>query len=223
MLENLYLFQMHVARTIAMLKQPQCAFLSGWPVQRKRRFGKVIRECIMGTDVAAACNSRHALEEVVAQITASRAVQSTAQEPEGVQPGADGGGELRLLPDDRVILVKGLVHAADMSNPTKDWEQAQVWALRWIEERKVVAVEEKEMDMDPSVSNIDDIPATQTFFIEVLVQPMFAVLEPIVEVGKVITSGLEANKARWEAKALLSKKATKGKGKGVVSEGAVSE
>ena len=82
-----------------------------------------------------------------------------------------------------------LLHAVDVSHPTKDWNLHREWTARCMEEFFKQGDQEREMGLDISPlcdRNTTQVPQSQIGFIDYIVVPLFnTVLETVEHLGTV--------------------------------------
>lgn len=100
---------------------------------------------------------------------------------------------------DKVFTLNLVVHAADISNPIKDWDNCSEWAFRILDEFWAQGDKEKELGIP--VSQLCDRYTTnksksQLGFIDFVVAPLFVLLKDVLP--GIDISNLERNKDHWK-------------------------
>jgi len=92
-----------------------------------------------------------------------------------------------------------LIHAADISNPTKIWNSSVEWTNKVIEE--FFQQGDQERDLNLPITHLCDrytvnVAKSQIGFIDFVVAPFFSLMKEILP--KIDISNLEINKNKWK-------------------------
>ena len=106
-----------------------------------------------------------------------------------------------LLPDsDRMVLMKSILHASDVSNPTKVWNVAKKWGELVIEEFFKQGDLEKEGGLpispgyDRAIAKLDE---TSVNFIDFIVAPLFLSFAPLLPKLTDAYANIKSNRSTW--------------------------
>mmetsp|Transcript_1732 Transcript_1732/g.6019 ORF Transcript_1732/g.6019 Transcript_1732/m.6019 type:complete len:527 (-) Transcript_1732:2013-3593(-) len=154
----------------------------------KKRFRECVVEMVLATDMA------YHLDLV----NAFKSIRATK------------GGFDKDDAKDRLLLLKVVLHCADLSNPTRKGPIADQWSLRVMAEFFAQGDEERERGlmvspfMDKTASSI---PGCQTGFMKFIVIPLFTEWRDFASKAGVCLENLEQNVARWEKRKQEEEKA----------------
>lgn len=100
----------------------------------------------------------------------------------------------------RTLHLSFILHAGDISNPTRNWSLAHTWTQLILEECFLQGDEEKRLGLPigPLNDRSLDVARSQVGFIEHLVQPTFAVLREVLPATEGLSETLTKNKEAWE-------------------------
>ena len=155
----------HLARGLALLQQPTCNILANLSPQDRKTAKELIRSTILATDNDIHKDVMAEMSRVCNKISANRAKKL----PVSVKT---------LTPSDRLCLLRGIIHTADLSNPAKPFLLYDNWCQRVMTEFFRQGDREKALGI--TVSPICDRETTgvsqaQVPFITYLVSPLFDV------------------------------------------------
>ena len=143
----------HLGQAFKLAATPQCNIFKDMPAEVRRSLRKYIIQCVLGTDMAK--HSMHASE-------ASSKLGNPSDFP-SIKP----------------VILGLIIHAADISNPTKPYSLSEKWAIRVSEEFYIQGDKEKQLDppltpmYDRATANLANM---QTGFIKGVVLPYFTPL-----------------------------------------------
>jgi hypothetical protein len=103
---------------------------------------------------------------------------------------------------DRDVLLKTVLHAADISNPAKPWEVAKKWSALINEEFFNQGDKERELGLplSPNFDRATTKPAKLGLnFIDFIVAPLFVALSVIIPDMTLCCELLQGNRTRWQA------------------------
>ena len=109
-------------------------------------------------------------------------------------------GDILTLQEDRSIMLKSILHAADISNPVKEKEVYLSWTARVMKEFREQGKKEEELDLpvSPFCGADADVARCQKGFIEYVVRPLYTLLCDTYPPLKVCIDNLDANFAHWK-------------------------
>lgn len=174
--DNSPLENMHAAITFGTMQKEENSFLT-CSKEQYRIFRRIIITAILGTD-----NSMHG--EIMLKL--------------------DGFSEMDNALEKCMIKVSVALHAADVSNPAKDWVAYQKWTERLMEEFYLQGDAERSrgMEVTPGFDRLQPMPRPrfQLSFIRGLVEPLFKSLERNLglDVKKPLEQ-LSRNASVWES------------------------
>eukprot|EP00343_Euplotes_focardii_P009120 CAMPEP_0205828386 /NCGR_PEP_ID=MMETSP0206-20130828/34980_1 /ASSEMBLY_ACC=CAM_ASM_000279 /TAXON_ID=36767 /ORGANISM="Euplotes focardii, Strain TN1" /LENGTH=187 /DNA_ID=CAMNT_0053130165 /DNA_START=744 /DNA_END=1307 /DNA_ORIENTATION=- len=103
--------------------------------------------------------------------------------------------------EDKMTVVKMMVHLADISNPCKPFDLALTWTGLLYDEFFKQGDKESELGMDFSFlmdRKTTNIATSSVNFARLFIQPAFTELVKIIPKGKVLLDNLEENIGKWE-------------------------
>eukprot|EP01063_Lacrimia_lanifica_P041458 TRINITY_DN9684_c0_g1_i1.p1 TRINITY_DN9684_c0_g1~~TRINITY_DN9684_c0_g1_i1.p1 ORF type:complete len:1296 (+),score=474.69 TRINITY_DN9684_c0_g1_i1:96-3983(+) len=111
-----------------------------------------------------------------------------------------GKADFMANADDKALMLKSLLHAADISNPVKPKDNYVEWAERVMKEFRGQGKKEEEKDLptSPFCDKDADIAKCQKGFIDFVVRPLFAVLVDAYPSLKPMLDNLDANLQYWK-------------------------
>ena len=170
--EESVLEKMHLRISWDTLELENCNFLKTMSLSNKRRFAHVFKISILGTD-----NAKH-----FEKLNALKALVESKRNGEG-----ETTGSVKVCGDrhdeDLDLILELVVHAADISNPTKAYVDGpyKIWCANIMEE--FYALGDKERDLGLSVTDIfrreKSVQEVQTGFTKFFVRPLFVALGDI--------------------------------------------
>eukprot|EP00753_Platysulcus_tardus_P005516 PLAT13422.1.p1 GENE.PLAT13422.1~~PLAT13422.1.p1 ORF type:complete len:1014 (-),score=409.59 PLAT13422.1:43-3084(-) len=200
--------QHHAALTFQLLNKEGNMFLADLPIEQYRELRKTVVEVILSTDMThhfeltAELKTRF-VEHMAAtdSLAGSSSVYSRRTSHESVH----GSMLSREVLDDRRLLLKGIVHAADLSNPVLPFELARQWAVRIGQEFFEQAEKERaagftvapHMDFLPS----DEIAlaTSQVNFIDYIVSPLWTCMASFFPALEECTAQMQQNRHLWDS------------------------
>lgn len=102
--------------------------------------------------------------------------------------------------DDKMLLMSLLLHAADISNPSRPWNLCERWVTRVMQEFWAQGDKERSRGlpvtymMDRETTNVGQ---SQVGFIDVIVSPVFHSFREILPKFEACCQSLQANKEKW--------------------------
>ena len=103
--------------------------------------------------------------------------------------------------DDKLTVIKMMVHLADISNPVKNFELAFIWTGLLYDEFFKQGDRESELGRDISFlmdRKTINIAGSSIGFSKMLVQPAYEALASIIPMAQICVDNLGANIAKWE-------------------------
>ncbi|CAG9317051.1 unnamed protein product [Blepharisma stoltei] len=168
----------HASTLIHFLELSGCDILESLPLQDRNYMRRQIIPTILATDMA-----KHF--QVIANF-------------EGVMKNFD-----RENADHRQAVMDGLLHSADVGNPTLRFDIATVYSLRIIQEfnKQVLTEEQKGLPVSEYLrvgNDVAGIKKNQLGFIEKLIYPLWKVVATYIPEAQIHIDTIEDNKRRWE-------------------------
>eukprot|EP00808_Paulinella_micropora_P008644 g53425.t1 len=172
---------MHCARAFQIMRLEGCDIMAGLPISDKRRARKQIVEMVLHTDMKhhfgmlASIQSKIAAEKAIVDATKKGTElppprDSTKPQQKKTQMFANSNSE------DMLLLLKVILHVADLGNPAKPETIMTIWTARITEEFFRQGDAERKLGM-PISAMMDrtkpNIPNSQVGFIDVIVAPLF--------------------------------------------------
>ena len=176
---------MHIAIAWEGLRTPYCNFVENMDEPMQSRFREVLIKTVLGTDNAFHFEHVNKLKELVFK-------------------GKAAGKNFRLDDsENRDLMLQLILHAADLSNPTKPWTVYKNWCDAIMEEFYLLGdLEEKAGLPVTHIFKRDTLVAdVQLGFIKFLVRPFFQALGTIEGMTggvKDMLKNIEANLQHWE-------------------------
>ncbi len=171
---------MHVAQTRRLLAKPELDFISHFTSEQKKHLHRQMADVILATDMADHRLHERQLRELLN--CAGWQAQPTAEQ--------------------RQILLRTVVHTADIANPTKATPVVVEWTKRLYEEFFLQGDEEKALGLPISMNcnrASDNIAAAQVQFYDLFVREAFAALLPVMPLSSTCLAQLQVNRAHWQA------------------------
>eukprot|EP00727_Mastigamoeba_balamuthi_P010765 m51a1_g6310 putative camp-specific 3 -cyclic phosphodiesterase 4d-like protein (837) ;mRNA; r:322798-325851 len=147
---------------------------------------------------AAALELREAVAELVRCTDLARHLEVTAM----LGARAATGGLDPQSPADRLLALRALVKAADVSRAARKWAVCERWARRAMEELRAQGERERSAGLKASPfadGGVADTAKCQAAFTRYVARPLAELLQPLCpDVARVMLSNLVANAANWE-------------------------
>ncbi|ORZ33070.1 hypothetical protein BCR44DRAFT_1416143 [Catenaria anguillulae PL171] len=167
--------QHHLASAFAVLAQPECNFLADWEPAQRRSFRDLVIDLVLATDLK-------------------------------MQAELLGQWKTRIdcfdvrLPTDRAMLLKMIIKASDVANPTKDLSIYREWIERIMAEFFRQGDEERRLGLPISPycdSTQPNLPGSQVGFMTWVVSPLYESLHLVLPIH-VQVGQLRANFEYWK-------------------------
>ncbi|EGD72608.1 phosphodiesterase 4B [Salpingoeca rosetta] len=178
----------HLAVTFQVMMEEEHNILAHMDEANKMLFRELVIEMILGTDTmtkhSAHLSALHSIAEK------QRITGVATDEP------------LQLDDDERMKVLKALVHCADLANPTKPWAIAKLWSERIVTE--FFEQGDRERDLKLEVGPVNDrhkvkLAASQLGFIDFLAQPMWEAWQDLIgDQDTVFMRNLVTNRSKWQ-------------------------
>jgi hypothetical protein len=137
-----------------------------------------------------------------ASITASQTDDGSTSAAAGLGAGLPGSAEelADISSGDRLIMLKNVLHAADISNPTKPWALCKIWSDRVLLEFFAQGDRERREGL-PLSPNTDRATVKQSQmsvnFIDFVVAPLFIALSAMLPGAQLCVDLLNENRTAW--------------------------
>jgi len=185
---------MHCAKLFQLLCQPGVNLFSSINPEQYKEARKNIILMILHTDVCqhpAMVKELELLYEMNSQVfETSSSIDRTDQEI-----------EVLCAPKNKLLVMKLILHAADMGNPTKPWIICKAWAYLIMDEFFMQGDQEKQLGIPIQALNDRDkvkIAHAQIGFIEYVIAPLVAAEVKIFPRWSTVSELLEDNLKHWE-------------------------
>ncbi|KAJ3126011.1 cAMP-specific 3',5'-cyclic phosphodiesterase 4D [Nowakowskiella sp. JEL0407] len=165
----------HLASSFQILLRDECNFMENMSTEEYRSFREQVIEMVIATDISMHFQTLSSFKNKVV-----------------VSKNFDFN-----IPDDRALLWKTIIKAADVNNVTKTWDLYRQWLDRLTEEFFRQGDKERELGMQitPFMDrNEMAIPHSQISFMDFISMPLFEVLSKILKPAEAVVCGLLANR-----------------------------
>ena len=112
--------------------------------------------------------------------------------------------EIVVEPNEEMLLMKVMLHCADISNAAKPWKVSKEWSKRVWEEFTLQAEQEKRLGLPVTALVKDDpeqgVAEMSLNFIDYIVAPLFDVLQVVLPDLDGPFNFVESNRKSWKAK-----------------------
>jgi len=186
---------MHCCKLFELLAQPGVNVFSSISQEQYRDVRKTIIDVILHTDI---CQHPSMVKEL------ELLYEMNSKVFEGNNAGEQMSAqqvEVLTAADSKKLVLRVLLHAADMANPTKPWNIARDWAYRVLEEYANQGDQEKRLGIPVQMLNDRDRvnrPNSQIGFIEFIVAPLVAAEVRIFPAWYEASVLLDSNCHSWE-------------------------
>lgn len=177
----------HCATAFELFSQPDSMIMQNLPIDQKKLLRKKIIALILSTDMSYHFTLKNDLDQV---ITSYLSPQNVAED--GTRQAMDEKSTL--------ILMRSVLHAADISNPAKIWTVSKKWSDMVVEEffsqgdKEIKEGYPVSMNCDRSKTHQDELSINFTDFI---VAPFFFSLTKLLPKLFTACSIMEANRNKW--------------------------
>ncbi|KAJ3130049.1 cAMP-specific 3',5'-cyclic phosphodiesterase 4D [Nowakowskiella sp. JEL0407] len=165
----------HLASSFQILLQEECNFLESMTIEEYRVFREQVIELVIATDISMHFQT---LSNIKNKVVVSK------------------NFDFRIA-DDRALLLKAIIKAADISNVSKSWDLYKQWLDRLTEEFFRQGDRERELGMQitPFMDrNEMAIPHSQISFMDFISIPLFEVLSKVLKPAEYVINGLLRNR-----------------------------
>jgi len=188
-LENL-----HCCKLFEILAQPGVNVFSSVSPEQYRDVRKTIIDVILHTDI---CQHPSMVKEL------ELLYEMNSKVFEATTAGQLGEQEIEVLAttENKKLVLKVVLHAADTANPTKPWQIAHDWAYRVLEEYANQGDQEKKLGIPVQMLNDREKvnrPNSQIGFIEFIIAPLVVAEVKIFPSWVEASQLLEQNLKSWE-------------------------
>ena len=184
---------MHASLCFSIMRKDGCDVFSEVEKANRQQARKLIISTIINTDMTYHFSLISDLNECVGRIVKT--------EKEMEMGGAMEGGDLTVGDSDREIILKSLLHVADISNPCKPWELSKEWSDRVLVEFFHQGDVEKEeglavsMNMDRDTTDQAELSLN---FCDFIVAPFFLALIGIAPKMITVVMVMDDNRKEWD-------------------------
>lgn len=186
---------MHCAKLWMILVNPGTALFAGATPGQRRDVRKHILEAILHTDMIL-----HQGMVKDLQMIYQMNLPVFSPKPEGA-PLSLAEAEIWCQPDNKILVMNMVLHAADVSNPSKVWAVTKAWAMVCLEEFFAQGDKEKELAIPVQFLNDRDKlnrPNSQIGFIEFMIAPFLVAQLRLFPALKEMGDNLGNNLTNWQ-------------------------
>ena len=179
--DNAVLENHHCATASILLKRQECNILVGLTKEEFKELRSVMCSAILATDMSSHFTLLTKFREAV----------------------HSNGGWNPEQSSDKLLLLSILLHAADLSNPTRNWEHSRIWASLVSQEFNAQVRNEKALELPflPFMETLDEEAQAkqETSFIEFIIEPMWKDVVEFLPQLQFIHDYISTNKSNWKA------------------------
>ena len=211
----------HIAVAWTILRSAGCGLLAPLEESQCKRFRKLMITSILATDMTCHFALKEELDGVILRnqppspssseaMAALRISQSESgggggglnddDDDDGGGGGGGGGGEQLDSDLDRTVLLKTVLHVADISNPCKPWAVSKIWSDRVLEEFFAQGDAEEALSLTPT-PNMARATTKQAElsvnFVDFIVGPFFMALTSLLPKVFECCEFMRDNRAEW--------------------------
>ena len=164
----------HVSTLFTLINDEKTAIFAKWSLAEYTQARSTLIKMILSTDIS----------DHFRLLTALQATPFPASDPHQL----------------RTLHLSFILHAGDISNPTRSWSLAHTWTQLILEECFQQGDEENRLGLPlgPLNDRSLDVARSQVGFIEHLVEPTFAVLREVLPATEGLRETLVKNKEAWK-------------------------
>lgn len=174
----------HIAKAFTLMNNEKFDILANFSSDEKKQIKKYMIDTIRATDIAFHFSLKSELEKVV----------------ESVEAITNESGNYEFSEADKLVIMKALIHAADISNPAKQWNISKEWSDRVLKEFFQQGDREKQEGL-PVTMNCDRDTVFQDElslnFCDFIVAPFFYALSMLLPKLHPICLEIQVNRDRW--------------------------
>jgi len=191
---------MHCAKLYSVMSNPSTNVLAKFSKEQYNAVRKVCIETILHTDMmlhGAMVKDLNLTYEMNKETFASHANMSV--EEEAAASAAEA--EVWSKPDTKLLAMECILHAADVSNPCRQWEVTKAWAWACLDEFFSQGDQEKSLGIPVMFLNDREKlnkPSSQIGFVEFMIAPFVAAQIRLWPELKEFGYNLSANIGKWE-------------------------
>lgn len=167
----------HISATFSLIEKPEYAIFKDFDKKDYKEIRKNMIEIVLATDAA------HHFNEVA---KLKQRISADDFSPSG---------------EDKLTVIKMMVHLADISNPVKSFDLAFIWTGLLYDEFFKQGDREKEVGRDISFlmdRKTVNIAGSSIGFSKMLVQPAYEALAAVIPLAQIWIDNLASNISRWE-------------------------
>jgi hypothetical protein len=188
----------HCALTFELAGSNYADIFCGLDSVQYRELRNVIIDSILATDMSCHFGLTAELKECVLRFEKSEQTPSAKVDTGGIH---DGAASDIITKADRRVIIKTLLHSADISNPCKPWSLSKFWADAVLDEFFTQGDLEKangypvSPNMDRNVTNQAELTLN---FIDFIVAPLYVGITSLIPAAARCCSFLNKNRAEWD-------------------------
>jgi hypothetical protein len=170
----------HAASTLNLLRNDETNFLGKLKTDEMDQVKLIVVNSILATDMSAHFGLAEELRTVVVR--------------NSDDPAFD------LSDADKMVIIKTIVHCADLSNPSRAWEVSHRWQQRILEEFFAQGDKERALGfdvspgMDRKITKMEELAVS---FIDFIVAPLYVNLASLLPKTACVCVQLDLNRRRW--------------------------
>jgi hypothetical protein len=193
----------HCAQAFTLFKDPRIQMLSGMAPDLKRRVRKDMIAIILATDMSVHFALKAELDDCITRNKdfLLRDVNGHSSNGEGAaSTSAAGAVSTGLNEKDKIVMMKSILHTADISNPAKKWEISKAWSdvviLEFFEQgdREKAEGLPVSMNTDRLTTHQDELSIN---FGDFIVAPQFISMAAGMPMFRPVLSNLIKNRDIW--------------------------
>jgi len=195
----------HLAVLWSILRSSGCELMEPLANDQLRTARKLTIATILATDMTFHFSLKSELDGVLLRNHPANASDGAGLSSGSSSSSSSGSAvEVKALESDldRLVLLKVVLHVADISNPCKRWEVGKLWSDRVLDEFFAQGDAEKAMDL-PRTPNMDRDTTKQAElsvnFVDFIVGPFFMALTELLPRMHECCALMQANRASWTA------------------------
>eukprot|EP00457_Paulinella_chromatophora_P002475 gb/GEZN01002480.1/.p1 GENE.gb/GEZN01002480.1/~~gb/GEZN01002480.1/.p1 ORF type:complete len:670 (+),score=131.27 gb/GEZN01002480.1/:347-2356(+) len=189
---------MHCARAFQLMKEEGCDIFAGLKASDRQKARKIMVDMVLHTDMK---HHFGMLASIQYSISNEKAMVEANKKPGGDKPKKFAVFD-NVTPEEMSLLLKVILHVADLGNPAKPEEIMTVWTARITEEffRQGDAERKLGLNISPMMDRQKpNIPNSQVGFIDVIVAPLFKTWAGAAPMCMEIPlKYMEANRTFWQ-------------------------
>lgn len=177
----------HIAKAFTLMDNEKFDVLANFSSDEKKQIKKYMVDTIRATDIAFHFSLKSELEKVVESLEAS----------------TNESGNYEFSEADKLVIMKALIHAADISNPAKQWSVSKEWSDRVLKEFYQQGDREKQEGLSVTMNCDRDTVVQDELslnFCDYIVAPFFYALSTLFPKLHPVCLEIQVNRDKWNSK-----------------------